>query len=93
MPFLPVAATLLRAAAPAVARGMISSLASSPAMRQGPDAQTPGEPGEVQKKKELADLRGLMADKNSEYWAGPNAEKNQARYRELVTELSPAGGP
>jgi hypothetical protein len=26
----------------------------------------------------------MMGNKNSEYWRGSNAEKNQARYRELV---------
>lgn len=33
---------------------------------------------------ELATLKGMMGDKNSEYWKGPNADKNQARYRELL---------
>lgn len=33
---------------------------------------------------ELATLKGMMGDKNSEYWKGPNAEKNQSRYRELL---------
>lgn len=33
---------------------------------------------------EIAGLRRMMGDNNSEYWKGPNAEKNQARYRELV---------
>jgi hypothetical protein len=33
---------------------------------------------------ELTTLKGLMADRSSEYWKGPKAEKNQARYRELV---------
>ena len=33
---------------------------------------------------ELATLKTLMADKQSEYWKGPKAEKNQKRYRELI---------
>lgn len=36
---------------------------------------------------ELAHLRSMMADHNSEYWKGPNAERNQARYRELLTAM------
>lgn len=34
---------------------------------------------------ELTQLRTLMADGNSTYWKGPEAEKNQARYRDLLT--------
>ena len=34
---------------------------------------------------ELTNLRKLMGDKNSDYWKGPKAAGNQARYRELVT--------
>ena len=33
---------------------------------------------------ELDKLTKMMGNRNSEYWKGPNAEKNQARYRELV---------
>lgn len=33
---------------------------------------------------ELANLKKLMGDDNSEYWKGPNAESNQKRYRELL---------
>lgn len=33
---------------------------------------------------ELAGLRAKMGDKASDYWKGPNASKNQERYRELV---------
>ena len=33
-------------------------------------------------------LRKMMGDRKSEYWKGPNAEKNQARYRELTSALS-----
>jgi len=33
---------------------------------------------------ELAKLEGLMANKGSEYWKGPMAEKNQSRYRQLI---------
>jgi hypothetical protein len=33
---------------------------------------------------ELLDLKKMMGNKQSEYWEGPKAEKNQARYRELV---------
>lgn len=32
---------------------------------------------------ELANLTKMMGDTKSEYWKGPNAEKNQARYRQL----------
>lgn len=34
---------------------------------------------------ELSKFNGMMADRGSEYWKGPNAEKNQARYRELLS--------
>ena len=34
---------------------------------------------------ELATLKTAMADRNSSYWKGPTAEKQQARYRELLT--------
>lgn len=46
----------------------------------------PGASGDLGKtiETELADLKKLMANPNSEYWKGPNAEKNQARYRQLV---------
>ena len=33
---------------------------------------------------ELSKLKGMMADQKSDYWKGPNAEKNQARFRQLV---------
>lgn len=33
---------------------------------------------------ELASLKKMMGDSNSEYWKGANAEKNQQRYRELL---------
>jgi len=33
---------------------------------------------------EIATLKGLMANESSEYWKGPKAEANQARYRQLV---------
>lgn len=33
---------------------------------------------------EIQKLEKMMASKISEYWKGPNSEKNQARYRELV---------
>lgn len=33
---------------------------------------------------ELSKLEGMMADGSSEYWKGLNAEKNQARYRDLM---------
>lgn len=36
---------------------------------------------------ELAELRAKMGDRGSDYWQGPNAEKNQARYRALLTAL------
>lgn len=34
---------------------------------------------------EMADLRKMMGDKSSAYWKGPDAAKNQARYRELIS--------
>lgn len=34
---------------------------------------------------EMAQLRGMMGDRASAYWRGPDAERNQARYRELIT--------
>jgi hypothetical protein len=34
--------------------------------------------------KELENLNKLMADKDSEYWKGPSADRHQARYRQLV---------
>jgi hypothetical protein len=34
---------------------------------------------------EIATLEKMMGDKASDYWKGPHAEKNQARYRQLVT--------
>jgi hypothetical protein len=33
---------------------------------------------------EISKLEGWMADGSSEYWKGPNSEKNQSRYRDLV---------
>jgi len=33
---------------------------------------------------EIASLEAKVADKQSDYWKGPNAEKNQARYLELL---------
>lgn len=36
---------------------------------------------------ELDSLKQMMGDHNSEYWKGPKAEKNQARYRELLTAM------
>lgn len=40
---------------------------------------------------ELANLKKMMGDHESEYWKGPNADKNQARYRELAGALAAAG--
>lgn len=34
---------------------------------------------------EIEGLEKKMKDRGSDYWKGPNAEKNQARYRELVS--------
>jgi hypothetical protein len=34
---------------------------------------------------EIASIKGLMGDKSSKYWKGPEAEKMQARYRELIS--------
>lgn len=33
---------------------------------------------------ELVNMQKMMGNANSEYWKGPNADKNQARYRDLV---------
>lgn len=33
---------------------------------------------------ELSGLKKMMGNRNSEYWKGPDAEKNQARYRQLI---------
>lgn len=40
---------------------------------------------------EISNLRSMMGDHTSEYWKGPNAEKNQARYRELTTAMQKHG--
>lgn len=46
----------------------------------------PGVPNtEVAITDEIAKLEGLMSNRGSEYWTGPNAEKNQKRYRDLIT--------
>lgn len=45
-----------------------------------------GDPGKSAEA-ELATLRTMMGDRGSEYWQGPNAEKNQSRYRELLTAV------
>lgn len=37
---------------------------------------------------ELIELKKMMGDHNSAYWKGPEADKNQARYRELVAVQS-----
>lgn len=37
---------------------------------------------------EIGTLTKMMGDRSSDYWKGPNAEKNQARYRELVSAQS-----
>ena len=34
---------------------------------------------------EIAELKGLMGDRTSIYWKGPQAKQNQARYLELIT--------
>lgn len=41
---------------------------------------------------EIASLKTKMGDKNSDYWKGPNADKNQARYRELLDAESRSQG-
>lgn len=40
---------------------------------------------------ELASLKGMMGDRQSEYWKGDNSAKNQARYRELVETVQKYG--
>lgn len=37
---------------------------------------------------EISKLEGMMADTSGEYWKGPNADKNQSRYRDLITARS-----
>lgn len=37
---------------------------------------------------EMATLRKMMGDNKSDYWKGPMAAKNQARYKELVSAVS-----
>jgi hypothetical protein len=37
---------------------------------------------------EMKELESMMGNKVSEYWKGPKAEDNQARYRELANALS-----
>ena len=37
---------------------------------------------------ELASLKKMMGDTNSEYWKGPSAQRNQARYRQLLDATS-----
>tara|TARA_R110002074_G_C12558458_1_gene667622 strand:- start:19596 stop:20540 length:945 start_codon:yes stop_codon:yes gene_type:complete len=41
---------------------------------------------------EIASFKTKMGDKSSDYWKGPNAEKNQARYRELLEAESKSQG-
>lgn len=33
---------------------------------------------------EIATLKGMMGDRESEYWKGPKSQEHQARYRELI---------
>lgn len=46
----------------------------------------PGAGGDLGKtiETEITELEGLMGNRNSKYWKGPEADKLQARYRELV---------
>ena len=37
---------------------------------------------------EVASLKKMMGDHKSDYWKGPNAAKNQARYRDLTSALA-----
>jgi hypothetical protein len=41
---------------------------------------------------ELKTFEAMMPNKNSEYWKGPNAESNQARYRELLAAQQKMNG-
>lgn len=41
---------------------------------------------------EIASLKTMMGNTESEYWKGPNAEKNQARYRDLVDAQTKLAG-
>ena len=44
---------------------------------------------------ELEKLTKMMGNRNSDYWKGPNATKNQARFRELTeanNRLAAQGG-
>jgi hypothetical protein len=40
---------------------------------------------------ELANLKKMMGNRNSEYWKGPNSEKNQARYQQLIEAQTKMG--
>lgn len=40
---------------------------------------------------ELTTLRGMMGDRTSEYWKGPNAQRMQERYRQLVSATQKQG--
>lgn len=48
-------------------------------------AYQPGRHGVSGVEQEIADMRKLMQNPQSEYWKGPNAEKIQARYRDLLS--------
>jgi len=50
----------------------------------------PGAGGDLGKTidSELSELKKEMADQNSAYWKGPDAEKKQARYRQLLDAQS-----
>ncbi|MCZ7565167.1 MAG: hypothetical protein M5U08_16465 [Burkholderiales bacterium] len=43
-----------------------------------------GERGRMSIEGELAELRKLMCERGSRYWKGPDAERLQARYRQLL---------
>jgi len=50
----------------------------------------PATPSPAALAEERARLRGMMADANSAYWKGDEAEGLQERYRQLVADSGPA---
>lgn len=60
------------------------------ALEQNPAVTlVPNTGGDIQSnvQSEIDRLTGMMGDRNSAYWKGPEAEKNQARFRQLQTAM------
>ena len=68
---------------PEIVRAFVAINRQMNPVPSGMDPANGGMAGAVED--ELAGLKKLMADGSSEYWKGPKADKNQARYRELVS--------